>query len=456
MTAPRTVAVVDIGKSNAKLALVDLVTLEETAVRRTPNRTLPGPPYPHYDIDGLWQFILDGLAEFARRGRVDAVSVTTHGVAAALLDADGQPAFPVLDYEHAIPPQARDAYASVRPEFAETGSPLLPVGLNLGAQIHWQATAFGDEFENVRSIVTYPQYWSYRLTGVLGSEVTSLGCHSDLWAPGHNDYSSLVDRMGWRGLFPPLRRAHDRLGAILPEVAQVTGLSPDTVVTCGIHDSNASLLPHLLARKPPFCVVSTGTWVIAMAIGGRTVDLDPGRDTLINVNAFGNPVPSARFMGGREYAIAIGENEVVPAPEDIGAILASEIVLMPAVEPGSGPFQGRTARWHPEEPTAPGERAAAVSLYLAMMTATAVDLIGGSGPIVVEGPFAANRLYLRMLAAATGQIVLAASGATGTSVGAALLVAETTPHALLAGKETEILPEAGLAAYAEAWRARAV
>ena len=27
----------------------------------------------------------------------------------------------------------------------------------------------------------YPQYWAYRLTGVLANEVTSLGCHTDLW-----------------------------------------------------------------------------------------------------------------------------------------------------------------------------------------------------------------------------------------------------------------------------------
>jgi hypothetical protein len=37
-----------------------------------------------------------------------------------------------------------------------------------------------------------------------------------------------------------------------------------------------------------------------MAVGGWAVKLGPARDTLIDVNAFGDPVPSARFMGGRE------------------------------------------------------------------------------------------------------------------------------------------------------------
>jgi hypothetical protein len=33
------------------------------------------------------------------------------------------------------------------------------------------------------------------------------------------------------------------------------------------------------------------------------VALDPARDVLVNVNALGQPVPSARFMGGREYEL---------------------------------------------------------------------------------------------------------------------------------------------------------
>jgi len=35
-------------------------------------------------------------------------------------------------------------------------------------------------------------------------------------------------------------------------VEEELGLSPDLPVHSGIHDSNASLLPHVLARKPPF------------------------------------------------------------------------------------------------------------------------------------------------------------------------------------------------------------
>ena len=49
------------------------------------------------------------------------------------------------------------------------------------------------------------------------------------------------------------------------------------------------------------------------------------------------------------------------------------------------------------------------------------------GPIIVEGPFASNPLYLRALATLTGAEVIAAAGSTGTTAGAALLTGITAP-----------------------------
>ncbi|TIU52739.1 MAG: carbohydrate kinase, partial [Mesorhizobium sp.] len=78
----RHVAVIDIGKTNAKVALVDLATLRETALRRSANAPLTDGPYPHHDIEWLSTFILDSLAELHREQRIDAISITTHGATA--------------------------------------------------------------------------------------------------------------------------------------------------------------------------------------------------------------------------------------------------------------------------------------------------------------------------------------------------------------------------------------
>jgi hypothetical protein len=83
--------------------------------------------------------------------------------------------------------------------------PLLPAGLNLGRQLYWQQANFPAEFARARHILMYPRYWAWRLSGKLASEVTSLGCHTDLWAPEENAWSSLVERQGWTALFPPLQ-----------------------------------------------------------------------------------------------------------------------------------------------------------------------------------------------------------------------------------------------------------
>lgn len=446
--APRHVAVIDIGKTNAKLALVDLQTLEEVALRRTPNTVLTGDPYPRYDIETLWDFILDSLAQLQREAPIDAISVTTHGATAALLDAEGHLALPVLDYEHTGPDTLRAAYDKVRPSFAESGAPGLPIGLNLGAQLYWQQQTFPAEFARASAIVMYPQYWSYRLSGVLASEMTSLGCHTDLWAPMRRDFSSMVDTLGWRPLFPPVRAAGDRLGPVLPSVIGRTGLADGTPVYCGIHDSNASLLPHLLARPRPFSVVSTGTWVICMSVGGKQVVLDPARDTLINVDAFGNPVPSARFMGGRENA-QLGEGLPDPTAADIDAVFATGVMYLPAAVQGSGPFPHTAGRWV-NEPTEPGAKRAAISFYLALMAATCLELNGAEGPVVVEGPFAGNAEFTAMLRAATGRGLIAEAASTGTSIGAALLVGRTQSADRIA--PVIPAPDPRWSAYAAHWR----
>lgn len=104
----------------------------------------------------LWLFLICGLREFALTQRVDAISVTTHGASVALLDCDGKLAAPVLDYEHDGPDHLAAEYDATRPDFAESGSPRLPMGLNAGAQIFWQFKTFPDIRARTKTILTYP------------------------------------------------------------------------------------------------------------------------------------------------------------------------------------------------------------------------------------------------------------------------------------------------------------
>ena len=78
-SAPRYVAVIDIGKTNAKVAVVDMQQCCEIAMRSTPNVVMRDGPYPHFDTSALWRFILDALTELRREHPIDAVTATTHG-----------------------------------------------------------------------------------------------------------------------------------------------------------------------------------------------------------------------------------------------------------------------------------------------------------------------------------------------------------------------------------------
>ena len=442
------VAVIDIGKTNAKLALVDLPARAEIAVLTTPNRVLAGPPYPHFDTQSLWAFVKSALVRFQKDCGIDGISITTHGACAALLAADGSLAAPVLDYEHTGPEILRADYNLLRPPFAETGSAALPMGLNLGAQLYWQFQTDPGLQDRTAQIVTWPQYWGHLLTGQGATDLCSLGCHTDLWNPATQRFSTLPDALGIAEKIARPRKPGDVLGTLAPALQRELGLGPVPVLV-GIHDSNASLLPHLSDRAAPFSVVSTGTWVVCMAIGARALALDPARDTLINVNALGQPVPSARFMGGREYELV--REGAAPSASSADAVLDGQIMLLPAVVPESGPFPGHSARWTKPD-RSPQETEVALGFYLALMTATCLDLIGAQGPSLIEGPFAANPWFRAMLAAATGRAALPSAARTGTAVGAALLFDAPAPHAR---HDPEPDPfDARLAAYAAAWRAQ--
>ncbi|VAW11973.1 Rhamnulokinase RhaK in alpha-proteobacteria, partial [hydrothermal vent metagenome] len=61
MSSTRFVAVIDIGKTNAKLAVVDSEAGAEVDLRVWANVPVSGAPYPHTDIEGIWEFLCSSL-----------------------------------------------------------------------------------------------------------------------------------------------------------------------------------------------------------------------------------------------------------------------------------------------------------------------------------------------------------------------------------------------------------
>jgi len=445
----QTVAVLDIGKTNVKLALFERGRL--LCEKSAPNLVRPGPPYPHEDVESAWDFFLDALREAARAHQISAIVPTAHGAAGALI-GESELAAPVMDYEFSDVDAIESDYAALRPPFSETLSPKLPAGLNLGRQLAYQKWRCPDLFAKAKHFVGYPQYWAWRLSGVAVSEVTTIGAHGDLWAPRHGQVSSLVKALGVDHLLPPMRRAFDPLGPIKPDIAAGCGLAPETPVFCGIHDSNASLLPYLVARRAPFTVLSTGTWMILMSVGLSLDQLDPRDDTLANVDALGRPIACGRFMAGREYALIAGGGGNADL-DAIERVIAAGAMALPCFSGQGGPYAATEGVVRGE--VAARDRAALATLYCALVSDLMLTRMGATiGDLIVEGTFARNLPFCWTLGALRPtQRVFAAEDASGTARGAAML-AQWPPSYLIAEPQPVApISISGLDSYRKAWTA---
>jgi sugar (pentulose or hexulose) kinase len=399
--------IVDIGKTLSKVSLWSRDgEILDRQVR--PNQLCTNLGVRCLDTAGIEKWLVESLGRYASSGAQYVVPVA-HGAGVAAL-VRNRLAFPPIDYEQAIPDEVMDAYRQERDDFAVTGSPALPDGLNIGSQLFWLEQLYPAEMA-AATLLPWAQYWAWFLSGVAATEVTSLGCHSDLWSPDGSQFSPLAERMGWADRFAPLRKAADSLGALRPELAELTGLSSEIRVLAGLHDSNAALLAARgfdeIARGDS-TILSTGTWFIAMRLPAEEVatgSLAEGRDCLVNIDAYGRPVPSARFMGGREIESVIEfDTRRVDIKPDQPALLAavpniirSGSMLLPTLAPGFGPYPTGTGEWI-ARPDDWYERRAAVCLYAALVADTMLDLIGARDRLLIEGRFADADVFVRALA----------------------------------------------------------
>jgi sugar (pentulose or hexulose) kinase len=403
------VVVLDVGKTNAKLTLWDEagVLLER---RSRANLVVQSDRYRVLDAVGVEAWLVDTLSDFADQAEVGAIIPVAHGAAAALIH-DGRLWAPPMDYEEEPDPADRAVYDRSRDAFALTGSPRLPQGLNLGMQLHRLERLTGPWPLDLQ-IVTWPQYWAWLLCGQTATELTSLGCHTDLWRPGDACPSAMAITRGWAQRLAPLRAAADVLGPIGQKWAKRTGLPVTCQIHCGLHDSNAALLAargHAEIAAGDATILSTGTWFVAMrSLTGNVEarDLVESRDCLINVDADGRPAPSARFMGGREAELLAG-TDIFALTENydpevligrLPSLIERGVFALPGAVRGVGPFPDGPGGWE-NEPDDELDRRAAAGLYLALMADVVLDLVGSRERLVIEGRFAEAQLFVRALAA---------------------------------------------------------
>jgi len=498
----KAIAVIDIGMTNKKVAVYDrgLHPLD-SASRTFEPVTTEG--FEAHDLAGMEDWFLDTIAAFARRFPIGAVAVATHGATGVLVDDSGEACAPCPYYTHEPGPAFQGRFYDRMGDFRElqsfTGTPRLSAMINLAKGYFFLRERFPEAYSRARWALNYPQYWGFRLTGRVGAEGTYTGCHSYLWNWKTEAYSSVAEELGLAAKLPfPLRDSWAVLGTVRPELARRAGLAADTVVTMGIHDSNASLLPHLAKGSGgDFILNSTGTWCVLMHPQDR-FGFGPdelGKVVFFNRSAYNRPVKTAIFLGGMEYeawtkaiagacGLAPGDKLPEPADSDYRALVESRSeFILPELVPGSGQFPGQVARAsqggraYALSDIVSGDRApaflrdpraavAALNVSLALQTLVALERsgLGASTSVYTEGGFRRNAGYNAVLSAAllgrsAGAFLTDISEATalGAAMTAAAALGGGSPDGLgdLFDIEYKRVPPMagleGLGAYRAAW-----
>lgn len=464
------IAVIDIGMTNKKVAIYDENLRQLKAEYRT-FEPVQIRDYQTHDLAAMETWFIQELRQAAANYPIRAIAVTTHGATFVCVGADGRPAVPSVYYTHEPGDAFHEAFytrfGSPEKLQAETGTPYFKALINPAKGILFAQEQFPEAFKNTRYILNYPQYWGYRFTGIIGAENTYVGCHTYLWDWQGGTWSSVARGLGITELLPrKLRHSWDVLGPISEEFALATGLRPDTIVTMGIHDSNASLLPHFAKKgRQGFVLNSTGTWCVIMnpvsTYGFKDDEL--GKVVFFNQSAFGTPVKTAIFLGGYEFETwskllqeLHNRQDLPPYRRELyRTILAKrEAFLLPELTAGSGqfpqskprivengieyPYQDILTRKAIPPCFANYEGGIAVlRISLVMQTLTALERAGlqKDQEVYTEGGFRKNEAYNALLSAALPDNRLALTDiAEATAFGAAM-----TAKMALTGKDLEDL-----------------
>ncbi len=446
------IVVLDIGKTNKKLFVYD-----SDFVCLNPGEK--GVVFGQVEVDGIlsddmasvYEWMIEGLRKAARDYEdIRCVSITTHGATIALLsngagtvfDGDGGLVFPIVSYEQEITPADDEAFyrrVGAGPDELQrrTGTARFGWLLNHAKQISWLQEHYPKRFEKVTDILMFPQYLAFLLTGKKAAEPTYLGCHGYLLDISGDKYSSVADSLGVTDKLPPppFKKSWEAVGTITPEIARKTGLPPSTVVTTGVHDSNAALVPYFAEGLRDFVVQDSGTWVVTMSPRAEArFDADElGREVFFNRSIYGGPVKTTIFRGGAEFDFY--RHKVLPAwphPETVdldvlGDVLtARQAFALPTVERGSGLFPESVARLEGLDAIFRDAAYAwcVVDLSLAIQGYQAIRMAGGDAVerIFIEGNVGrGNPLYRGVIAALFPGAEVFFGTAGGAAYGAAIL-----------------------------------
>ena len=361
-----------------------------------------------------------------------AINVSAYGASFVNIGKNSELVTPLYNYLRPYPEKLKnrfyETYGGELKFSMETASPVLG-NLNSGMQLYWLKHERAKIFKTVSCSLHLPQYISHIITGKRHTDITSIGCHTNLWNFYSESYHAWVYREGIDSKMAPVLRSDD--------VVRTEALS--IPVGGGLHDSSAALIPYLMTFQEPFVLVSTGTWCITLNPFNHMplTEEELKKDCLCYLSFQGTPVKASRLFSGHEHE---GQTRKIAAHFNLTTDFFKSIdftrdklsqLKSPAtvakqtgerIGLGSSVFENRDLK---EFST--GEEAYYQLMYdIIAIQKASIELVLRNSPvdkIFVDGGFSKNSLFMNMLARAFPEKeIYGAAIAQSTSLGAALAI----------------------------------
>lgn len=266
----RTYLAIDIGASSGRhvagsfngrrLSLNEIYRFENGPVRAA--------GHLYWNLLAQWQDICRGLRAAAANsaGEIASVGVDTWGVDFGLLGRGGELLGNPVAYRDSRTDGLMDEAFKLVPRqeiFARTGLQFMQ--FNTLYQLWAMRRAGSPLLDAAESLLMMPDLFHWLLTGVRSNEVTNATTTQFYDPQGRRWSTELVERFDLpANILGPLSPPGTKLGGLLPEVAEQSGLSGVQVVLPGTHDT-ASAVAAVPAASPPsaqpdWCYISSGTW----------------------------------------------------------------------------------------------------------------------------------------------------------------------------------------------------
>ncbi len=255
----KVIAVFEIGKFSKKLLMFNhgLILIEEYEEKFPMIKDEDG--FECDDIEMIEKWVKKSVSNLIHSSIWDliAVNFTTYGPAVVFLDSHGKPLNQLYNQSKpidiSIPGLLYERYGGKEEFCLQTGSPAMGMN-NSGIQILWFKHTNPEQFSRTRNILHLPQYLSYSLSGMMNSELTSVGCYSALWDFDIMNYHKWVRDESLP--FPDFKPSG--------EAIEIKIEGKNIFVGSGLQRTPASLVPLSGSGTGEFILVLTGDEFISL------------------------------------------------------------------------------------------------------------------------------------------------------------------------------------------------